>query len=378
VTDQPSTGRWNALSLGTLVALAVVAWFIWLVRDVLLILVLAVFFAYVLDPLVARLSRIPVGRGRRLGRKPAAAIAVVIATYAIVQAIVSFVPVLWSELRRLGGELPTYYTYVESWLRRQSDMSGMGLPGEVWDRITLEWHALLEKGARWLSSALPGVVGLFGGLLGLLVVPIGAFYILSDGGTLTSGFVEGLPATWRPMTRKLLAEADRSLETYVRGQALVVIVASILYAALFTVLGLRYSLALGLMAGLAEAVPFLGSISVVAALALVTSDRGATHVFLSVGAYIVFNQILNYVITPRLMGQQLSLHPLVVILAVLAGSSLGGMLGAVLALPTAALVVALGGVLWGAGEAEADKAERAKARRAEAARARAEAESDAR
>jgi predicted PurR-regulated permease PerM len=162
------------------------------------------------------------------------------------------------------------------------------------------------------------------------------------------------------MTRRLLAEADRSLETYVRGQALVILVASVLAVLLFTVLGIRYSLALGLLAGLAEAVPFLGSISVVGALALVCSDRGIQHILVAVLAYVALNQVNNYLISPRLMSAQLSLHPFVVILAVLAGTSLGGILGAVLALPVTALLVALGGVLWGAGEAESHKSEREK------------------
>jgi predicted PurR-regulated permease PerM len=349
VTTSRATWRWNALSLGSLVAIACLVWLLWQLKDVLLVLVGCVFFAYVLAPLVDRLEHLPLGRSRRLGRKPAAGITVLLATYLVVQAVISFVPVLWSDIQRLGGELPTYYTMGENWLRAQSDRHGMGLPSEVWDRVQLEWHVLLEKGAMYLGRSLTGVIGLAGSLLGLLVVPIGAFYILSDGPALAHGFVEGLPVTWRPMTHKLLEEADRSLETYVRGQTLVVLVASVLAVALFTTLGLRYSLALGLLAGMAEAVPFLGSISVVAALALVGSDRGLQFVLVSIGAYLALNQVNNYLISPRLMSAQLSLHPLVVIFAVLAGTSLGGVLGAVLALPTAALLVGLGGVLWGAG-----------------------------
>jgi predicted PurR-regulated permease PerM len=355
VTESRSTGRWNALSLGTLVALAFLAWLAWLLRDVFLILILSVFFAYVLDPLVGRLARVPIGRERRLGRKPAAAIVVLVTTYAIIQAIVWFVPVLWSELRRLGGDLPTYYTYVEGWLRRQAAMNGFGLPNEVWERVTVEWHGMLDKWARHLSASIPGVLGWAGSLLGLLVIPIGAFYILSDGGTLARGFIAGLPLSWRDMAQRLLTEADRSLEIYVRGQTLVIFVASVLAIALFTVLRLPYSLALGLLAGLAEAVPFLGAISVILAIALLSSASGFQHVLVAVAAYIALNQVNNYLITPRLMGQHLSLHPFVIILAVLAGTSLGGVLGALLALPATALLFSLGGVLWGAGETRAHK-----------------------
>jgi len=70
-------------------------------------------------------------------------------------------------------------------------------------------------------------------------------------------------------------------------------------------------------------------------------------------AYVVLNQVNNYLINPRLMSARLELHPFIVILSVLAGSALGGFLGAVLALPVAALIVGLGGALWGAGRPEA-------------------------
>jgi predicted PurR-regulated permease PerM len=194
--------------------------------------------------------------------------------------------------------------------------------------------------------------GTLGDLLGLLVVPIGAFYILADGGTLTRNFVEGLPVSWRPMARLLLDEADRSLATYVRGQTLVVLVCSIVAAVVFTALGVRYSLALGVVAGIAEAVPFLGAVAVVGALAIVTSSQGLSQMVIVIAAYVALNQVNNYVINPRLMSSRLELHPFIIILAVLAGSALGGFLGAVLALPVAALLVALGGALWGAGRPE--------------------------
>ncbi len=134
-----------------------------------------------------------------------------------------------------------------------------------------------------------------------------------------------------------------------RGQTLVVHVCATLATVLFTALGVRYSLALGVLAGVAEAVPFLGSVAIVTALALVCSEGGLTHTLVVLGAYVGLNQVNNYVLNPRLMGSRLELHPFLVILAVLAGSTLGGILGAVLALPATALLVALGGALWGSG-----------------------------
>lgn len=343
---------WNALSLGGLVAIATLLYIVYQIRDVLLVLVGAIFLAYVLEPLVARLSRLPLPRGRRLGRKPAAAVIVLLALFVTGLAFYWVVPVLWEELQRLGGELPNYYRTIEEWLISMERRRGMGLPPEVWAAVQQEWHDLIGRSASGAGQAAFRLVDSLGNVLGLIVVPIGAFYILADGGSLTRGFVEGLPVSWRPMARLLLDEADRSLATYVRGQTLVVVVCGILATVLFTLLGVRYSLALGVLAGIAEAVPFLGSVAIVLALVIVRSTLGLSEVLVVVGAYVALNQVNNYIINPRLMSASLELHPFVVILAVLAGSSLGGFLGAVLALPVAALVVALGGALWGAGRPE--------------------------
>lgn len=343
---------WNALSLGSLVAIACLLYILYRIRDVLLILVGAIFLAYVLEPLVARVSRLPLPAGRRLGRKAAAAVVVLVSTVAFGFALYAFLPVLWIELQRLGSELPNYYRTTEDWLIRMEQARGLGLPPEVWSGLRDEWHGLIERSASGAGEAAFRVVATLGNLLVLLVVPVGAFYILADGGALSRNFVEGLPASWRPMARELLDKADRSLATYVRGQSLVVLVCTILASVVFTLLGVRYSLALGVLAGIAEAVPFLGSIAVIGALLIVGSGSGLSHVVAVLLAYLALNQVNNYIINPRLMSARLELHPFIVILAVLAGSSLGGFLGAVLALPSAALIVALGGALWGAGRPE--------------------------
>ena len=340
---------WDALSLGSLVGIAALVWILWQLRGVLLVLVASIFLAYVLEPPVALLARCPIGRNRCLGHKAAAGIVVLLATALIVLAIYWLAPVLWSELNRLGGELPRYYRLIEDWMRDMTAQRGMGLPPEFWTAVQDQYHGLVQKTAQGASGWALGFVLSLGSLLGLIVVPIGAFYVLADGGTLTKGFVDRLPASWRPVASTLLASADRSLETYVRGQGLIILIVSGLATVLFTLLGVRYSLALGVLAGMAEAVPFVGSISVVAALVLVTWDQGLNQLLVVLISYIVLNQLNNYVITPRLMSERLELHPFVVILAVLAGGSLGGFVGTLLALPITAVLIGIGAALWGTG-----------------------------
>jgi predicted PurR-regulated permease PerM len=340
---------WDALSLGSLVGIAVLLYLLWRLRGVLLVMIMSVFLAYVLEPLVVPLARAPFMRGRLIGRKAAAGLVVLFTTGLIVLSLYWLLPVFWIELNRLGGELPRYYQLIEDWMREMARSRGLGLPPEFWASVQEQYHGLVQRTASAASSWAIGLVGSLASLLGLIVVPIGAFYVLADGGSLAKGFVDGLPQSWRPTASTLLGVTDNSLKTYVRGQTLVVLIVGGLATVLFTLLGVRYSLALGVLAGLAEAVPFIGSIAVVVALVLVTWDQGLNQLMVVLVSYIVLNQLNNYVITPRLMSERLELHPFVVILAVLAGGSLGGFVGAVLALPAAAVLVGLGGALWGAG-----------------------------
>ena len=340
---------WDALSLGSLVGIALLVYVLWRLRDVLLVLVASIFMAYVLEPPVALLARCPIGRQRCVGRKAAAAIVVLLTTFAVVLAVYWLAPVLWTEVNRLGSELPRYYQLIEVWMRDMAAQRGMGLPPEFWGAVQEQYHGLVQKSAQGASVWAFGALLSLGSLLGLIVVPIGAFYVLADGGTLTRGFVDRLPQSWRPIAQTLFASADRSLETYVRGQGLIILIVSGLGTLLFTLLGVRYSLALGVLAGMAEAVPFVGAISVVVALLLVNWDQGWNQLLVVLVSYIALNQINNYVITPRLMSERLEMHPFVVILAVLAGASLGGFLGTLLALPLTAVLIGLGGVLWGVG-----------------------------
>jgi predicted PurR-regulated permease PerM len=341
--------RWSALSLGSVLALVALVWILYRLRMVLLVFLFSLFLAYVLDPPVRLLTRLPVGRGRTLSRHLASAI-VVLATLAIFAVFGTwFVPALWSEVHRLVGELPEVVKRIDAWLAVVSQNGGLGLPASLWATIADEWNDFIAHSASAGSHAALSLVASVGSLLGLLVIPVGAYYLLADGVAVAGAFENGLPASWRPTARRLFEVTNRSLTTYVRGQTLVVVVMAVLASTLFTILGVRDALALGVLAGFAEAVPFLGALLVEISLTAMCWDRGPGGVLTVLAAYLVLNQVNNYLISPRLMGSRLEVHPFLIILAVLAGSTLGGLLGAMLALPATAVLVGLGGVLWGAG-----------------------------
>jgi predicted PurR-regulated permease PerM len=185
-------------------------------------------------------------------------------------------------------------------------------------------------------------------LVVLLVIPIGAYYVLTDGGNLRRQLLLGLPPAWRPRVTMLIEASTDSLSRYVRGQTAVCFVTGILHSIGFAITGLPFWLIIGIMAGLAEAVPFLGSLVVVVTVAIVGLADSPRTAFFALFYYIVIgNQVANYLITPRLMSARLDVHPFVIILAALVGSSLGGPVGALIALPTAVVVQSVTRQMWG-------------------------------
>jgi predicted PurR-regulated permease PerM len=140
----------------------------------------------------------------------------------------------------------------------------------------------------------------------------------------------------------LLSNAvDRALRSYVRGQAVVMLTMGTAVTVLLTLLGFRLALLLGTLAGLGELIPYLGF--VVAALSVTLSGiaQGPSHALLGLAAYVAANWTVGAFITPRVMGRHLKMHPFVVTVSVLSGVELLGAPGAMLALPTAAVVQSL-------------------------------------
>lgn len=181
-------------------------------------------------------------------------------------------------------------------------------------------------------------------LANLLLVPLVVFYLLRDWHGLLARIDALLPRSQAGLIRRLSLECDQVLGAFIRGQLLVMLALTLIYTLGLMLVGLDLALLIGLLAGLASVVPYLGIIvgMLCAGIAALVEFQSVTGV-LAVSAVFVVGQMLEgMLLTPLLVGDRIGLHPVAVIFAVLAGGELFGFFGILLALPVAAILVVIG------------------------------------
>lgn len=333
-----SPGARDSLRTAVLtVLLLVVVAVLWALRDVLLLVGYAALLAFALEPVVARLVSLRTRRGG-MSRPFAAALVMIVLVGLGVWTLVRVVPQVVTELAGFVERAPDNLDRLLAWAREWAAARGWGAFGDV---RSLDAAALLRSSGGALLRAVGGALGNVGGLVGLALVPILAFYLLTERDAVEGSALGFVPEGARPRVRQALRAVDRALRSYVRGQTFVCATIGLASWLAFWALGLPASLLLGVVVGLAELIPILGFW--IASLAIVlagwsVSPATAGWAFL---AYLALNQLVGTLVTPRVMGRHMRMHPFVVTVSILAGGALLGAAGAVLALPLAAALQSL-------------------------------------
>jgi len=212
---------------------------------------------------------------------------------------------------------------------------------------------LAVESGRFLQRSLSGFLGVFGIMLSMILVPIFLFFFLKDSPSITDNWSRYLPMRASPLKNEivsLVSEINSYLVSFFRGQLLVSMIDGVLIAAALLVMGLDFAVLIGLMVGVLGLIPYLGMmIAWIPAVIIAAAQFGDwTHPLWVTVIFIVANNIDGIFIAPKIVGESVGLHPLTVIISVLAWSLiLGGLLGALLAVPlTATMKVLLKRYFW--------------------------------
>lgn len=332
------------VALRVLLIVAGVALALWVLHQLaflVFVLMVAGLFAYVVAPMVEAVQR-PVrvaGRSRRASRVTAIAVVYVFLAGAASGTAVLLLPSATQQLDDMIARAPGYAQSIQTWeLGWSRYYKRLRIPVELRQRIDESVLAADEAAVTSIRGSLMALLGALQGLPWLILIPILAFFFLKDAATLRRSVIVALPFRIRLRGHRLFEEINATLAAYVRAQLLACALVGSLCGLGLAALGVPYPVLLGALAGVLEFVPLVGPLL----FATVAVIVGVLHPHVPIVWIMVFLVLLrvveDYVIYPRLIHHGVEIHPLAVIVAVLAGAELGGVAGMFLAIPGAAIV----------------------------------------
>jgi predicted PurR-regulated permease PerM len=338
---------WRVVARSILLVFSVL-FLVFLVRElktVVVQLLFAILIAAAATPLIDALTISEPARRARF-RPPRAVVTILVFLNVVLLlslAAIAIASAVGPDVQRLAVNLPTYMLQAEyriNDLLRNPEVQSR-LPGGM----QIPQLQDLLRGASGIVAQAPYVLrvatGAFGGLVQVIFTFILALYLTADGDRIRRYTIRLLPFDRQEQALRVSERVGQRLGAWARGQIILgVIIGTLTWLAALAI-GLPYAGALALIAGVGELIPTLGPI--IAAVPFVTIGflSSPTQGLLALGAAILIQQLENHLIVPRVMGQAVEIHPVVVMVAILAGNELLGITGALLAVPVAASLAVL-------------------------------------
>ena len=328
-----------------LAGIALLLWILYLLKPVVIPFVAAFLMAYLFSPLVDKLHDI--GLPRWLS------ISIVFTGIGIVMilAIWYLVPLIWQQLIYARDNIPAVISWINStflpWLSNTFNVVEMEIDTTQISDVVMDYvqtnYSADSIQAFLLRLAQSGINFLqIGGTI--VLIPIIAFYFLLDWDRMLESLRRLIPRPYEQSTLRIVGECHSVLGAFVKGQFLVMILLGIVYAVGLQLIGLEVGLIIGMVAGLASIIPYLGfAVGIIAAVIATFLQFGIDwwQLVLVGVVFMVGQAVEGYVLQPFLLGDKIGLSPVAVVFAVLAGAQLAGFLGMLIALPVAAVIVVL-------------------------------------
>jgi predicted PurR-regulated permease PerM len=335
--------RAAAWCIGLVVFIALV----FILRDVLLPFVIGMAIAYFLDPACDKLEA--------LGCSRMIATTLIMAGFFVlmVGAVVLLAPLLSTQLLAFIEKLPSYAATLRDYAWQLASFVESRIAAEDMQKLQNILDGVSDRALGFLSVLAKGVFSGFGSLFTLLslalITPIVTFYMLRDWDRITAKIDSWLPRGNADVIREQVRLIDQTLAGFARGQALVCVLLGVFYAAGLSAVGLEFGLIVGFVTGLISFVPYFGMlVGFVTGVGIAISQFGEIIPVALVALVFGIGQVLegNF-LTPRLVGDRVGLHAVWIIFALLAGGTLFGFLGILLAVPVMAVIGVLARFLLG-------------------------------
>ena len=315
---------------------------LYFLAPILLPFVAGALLAYLGDPIVDRLEKFKISRTLSV-------VVVFFIGFLIILPILFFlVPLIELQIKSLVDKMPGYIDWVMVNLEPTlKDTFGISIPALEIEQLKATFGEQFSNAGGFFKSLIrtishSGMV-VAGWAANLFLIPVITFYLLRDWDNLVDYIHDLLPRSVEPTVSRLAKESDNVLGAFLRGQMLVMLALGTIYAIGLKLIGLEFSLLIGMLAGLLSFIPYMGLVVgiVVAGVAIMLQTHEPINLMWVALVFIVAQLIEGTLLTPLLVGDRIGLHPVAVIFSVLAGGQLFGFFGILLALPVFAVIAVI-------------------------------------
>ena len=332
--SRPGTIPWLLLA-----ALLLTGGLVYLLGPILTPFLAGALLAYIFDPLVNRLQ------ARGMSRAVGTVLVIVLAGLALFALLLIALPLFEGQFAELSQRVPAALDLIQARFLPWLDQAfGIAVDFDLGSLKRWLTKKATQNGAAWLPTLQTGALAIVGVLANLLLIPVVMFYLLKDWDPMMERLAILTPRGWMGTVTRIAKAMDAVVGEFLRGQIAVMATLSAYYAIALWAAGLHYALPIGILTGILSFVPFLGFglgliLALLVALLQFADWSGVAWV---AGIFLAGQLLESYVITPRLVGERVGLHPVAVIFALAAFGQLFGFVGVLLAVPLAAvLLVAL-------------------------------------
>jgi predicted PurR-regulated permease PerM len=331
-----SDNRWALFAL-------ILAFAIYQLGPIITPFLVAAILAYICDPLVDKLSIVGF-KQFKLGRAPATAVVMFGLLAAITMIVLILIPLLQKQSVLIAERLPAlienFRHYAEPWLKTNLGIDFAINVGQIQEVITTHWKETGNILGNILKTAGSKGLAFINIIANLLLLPVVLFYLLRDWDNLIAKIAELIPREWLTKTTTIVKEIDQVVAEFLRGQLSVMAALCFFYSLGLWLAGLEMALPIGLIAGLLSFIPYLGfALAFIMAVVLAVLQFSVLSEVVPVLLVFGIGQVIeSTILTPLLVGDRIGLHPVVVIIGLLAGGQLFGFAGVLLALPVCAAI----------------------------------------
>lgn len=299
---------------------------------IMLPLVISALIYYLLDPIVLWLEK------QGLSKVWAITVTFIGVIILMILGIASIVPMIQTQLAAFFSNLPGYIETVESQVTNllQDDRFEALRPqlADIVDTVgqkALEYVQTFSKNAvDWASNFASAIAQV---TVAIMIAPFIIFYLLRDGKMLKDKIAAFLPTKMRQPARRVLSDINKQLAGYVQGQVTVAIVVGLMFSVMFSLIGLPYAVTFGILAGILNMIPYLGSFLAMVPVVILGLVEGPFMLIKVLLVFVIEQTIEGRFVTPLVLGNKLSIHPITILFVLLTAGSMFGLWGVLLGIP---------------------------------------------